>query len=48
MSTFRSTDEPPLKSDIVTERYLDERGDLQQLTTFDGVAFRRVFRREEA
>ena len=50
VSTFRSTDDPSsplaLKGDIVTQRWLDDRGDMRQLTTYDGVSFSRHFQRD--
>ena len=45
VSVARSLGEPPLSDDITTERWLDERGRLVQLTSFDGRTFRREFER---
>jgi len=48
VSTFRSRDEPPLSGDIVTERWIDDKGQLVQVTSFENISFTRHFMRLDA
>ena len=49
VSSFTCTDKPSsllaLRSNIVTERWLDDSGRLHQLTTYESASFRRLYER---